>query len=85
VREDVNPILRGGGSASGRGIGHRRSNLTVNIIFYLCKINIFLLFILESFYFTMFDLKMIIRKKIFFSLFGNFIYTNFSDLFLKNV
>jgi len=28
---------------SWRGIGHRRSNLAVNIIFYLCKINLFLL------------------------------------------
>ena len=42
VREDVNPISERR-KRSGRGIRHRRSNLAVNIIFYLCNISIFLL------------------------------------------
>jgi len=64
VREDVNSILRGGREGGGLGdaSGIRRSNLAVNfavnIIFFLCKINLFLL-VFKSFLFDN-DLKMII-------------------------
>ncbi|KYM75592.1 hypothetical protein ALC53_14021 [Atta colombica] len=47
---DVNHILRGGGGLE--DIRHRWSNLAVNIIFYLCKINLFLL-VFKSFNLTL--------------------------------
>ena len=83
MRGDVNPLWVG---TEEEEIWERywRSNLVINIIFCLYKISIFLLFILESFYFIN-DFKMIIRRNELFKIILKFYKYAFLRYFLENV
>jgi len=83
MRGDVNPLWVGTEEEE-IWERYRRSNLVINIIFCLYKISIFLLFILESFYFIN-DFKMIIRRNELFKIILKFYKYAFLRYFLENV